>query len=1342
MSGQQQGSLILRSGLNEVYDTGVYPNFALKYFLPVYDPRLDLEIHDLPLTTPTSAIQNSASVFNVDTASSAFSFGDIEGEMLWNYTTLEPNYQYRIDYTGNIVTNVTADPTGTMSAATTMNSKTSRANYIYNTSTSANVGRPQIGTPFSSAFEQYTADNVTSSGDGNFTSTTNFAAVAEVGTVPASYLASNLYDTISYISNEGNPDNYGVYQLRLPANTGSFQFNKLVLFGQKVDTQGDDEVGANPFPFAVVALNNVQAKLSSEDSNNSNNVTEFIADIAIAFTRSTSGASEITYNPEEYWTRIKTLSDGTSALEYPGSVLVSPITGGINEESPKSKLHIIEDDTDKHIVRFSRQESSEGNDGILSINPDTSAVELYAIGAGQGFQLDPLAHASGSGTIAIGPDTSAIGNYSLAYGDSVSLPGHDYTVLIGKDANMLPSPPASPCLSIAVEATDISSFNSISLLNKPLADTPLAMLDSIVLHNNGAAPNHSMHQFLNSMANVVVPNASRLFYNVAISNTLAATISGTDGGVESALTIGAYNNYEHVTESITVGDYWSFQGPVDGSIIVGTKPSGQFDPAFAGSGNFGTSGTFILSHSAPGTLLYNTGYDSCFIMGNGHIVGGGLQSSADQIRNTMHIEGFGNMIACDYSYNFGSGNILNAAETQISHSSAYNYNFVFGRNNKQEGIHTATSSHNFNQGITTIGSGIYTEDCKSLTVIGGNYDAASTAAANTTFGTFNNSYNDIRQTTDSLIVGYNHSSSASDGIHVFGNTNLTKDSSLSFMHGSFITDHSTLRASSFGISIFNQSVTDGYAFGSAITNSNSTNIFSIGNAIVQSNAFTSFHIGSACQTTWGSEVWSMGSSNTVLGTSDLSDNEKITLFGVANSVLNAGNSYITLVGQGNNANTNVVNSYAFGVSNSTNASDNAYQFGYSGYVHGGSSYSYLFGHNNEIDNGSYQGFVLGMSSNIDNASYSMVLGKDSIIKNLGIYSFSLGKDNDIDGGQDNYQVGINNTTSASSTTFVHGQSNAITSASGAYVFGTTNTMNKDEVATSMSNNFMFGVANDIDAGDSAGSIDNSFLIGLENSITNKTFQQDGNVNLAVMIGYQNTASSIGGSSPSPTLASTPLIGTANNVYAGAYSDIENSIVIGAANTLKATGSVSDTDFTGVQVLGYGNTVEAIPAAAHDATVRDELGLTVVGSYGDTGDLTSITKLFKVWDNLNGGDVYSANTDTIVNGFNTMNVLITNGFGLGNEANAIGIGIVDGGVDSFRQLIVLPTNFGSTAGDTATTNPMNPSNPKYAMPSHEEIETMNAAGFYVPQGTLCYDKRTSASNPEGMTPLYIYSGSGV
>lgn len=819
MSGQKQGSLILRSGLNEVYNTGVYPNFALKYFMPVYDSRTDLEIHDLPLTTATSAIQTSASVLNVDTASSLFNSDDIDGEYLFNLDNLAPTLKYRIDYDGNIVTNVTADPTGTTTANTTMNSKSASVNYIYNTATSTNIGRPAIGDPDSASLEHYAADNVVYNGSGGFSATQNFTQVPAANTIPASISSSLLFDSVDYISNEGNDDDYGVYQVRLPAAVGSFKFNKIVLFGQKVDTAGNDIPGEEPFAFAVVALNNTHIKLSSEDPNNSNNVTEFIADITIAFTRSVSGASEITYNPEEYWSRIKTTSDGTTALEYPGSVLISPINGGVNEASPKSKLHLIEDDATRNVLRFSRQESSNQHDGILSINPVTNAIQLFKDNELQGIEFSSGSTASaawsmasglngianGEHAIAFGEDvvagglvtnvhahaygvnTSAIGQFNYSHGSDIKNNGSSYSWAYGSDleipdtksstmvvgSNMTLAGATNPNVNLILgkENTDLNVSSSVVVSHGANFTDVNPALPNIKTFSSGfynfIDPNARAHGTLAMDASLVTLEQPQESPTINLSASVHAGVGNKYNGQINFSLIAGYNNkYASVSTSVLATTGWDMElgntdATIESSLLLGGSP-GQLAPINAAS-KFGTSGSVIINSEILPITLFNFEYESCFVMGNGHLIGGGLQPVDKTVRSYMFTGGFANMVSCDYSFNYGQNNILNSPFHQQDDTDNYVHNYALGYHNNHEGSRD-DSSYQHARNVHMFGAKQNLLDCENVVTLGGTYDPVGTMS------------NYISYVKHGIIAGRDIEVGRASDVVSFGNTNIIRTS--------------------------------------------------------------------------------------------------------------------------------------------------------------------------------------------------------------------------------------------------------------------------------------------------------------------------------------------------------------------------------------------------------------------------------------------------------------------------------------------------------------------------------------------------------------------------------------
>ena len=559
-----------------------------------------------------------------------------------------------------------------------------------------------------------------------------------------------MYDTVSYISNEGDPNNYGTYQVRLPASIGSFKFNKIILFGQKVDTNGDD-VATDPFPFAVVCLSKTQTKLSSDDPNNSNNVSEFIADISIAFSRNTSGTNEITYYPEEYWTRIKTSSDGTSALEYQGSVLVAPIDGGINEDSPKAKLHIIEPDTNEPILRISRWQSSNRRDGFISMNPVTSAMQFYTddFNGNRGYEFGEGASAIGSYSFAIGNNpiasnegciaqgssviagdpqepsalyaqaygvsTSALGNMTRAHGYNVTVNGDHSTVtgrflniqgayksIIGDNSN-IPFNGTTPSIGALIDIPQLNPTTSIfNLYGGTNWDGIQQVQESMVVFADYGNSNQTAVGFYGSVGTITNPITNGyLQYKNSIFSLFEPSVT-TNEVTSSSIIVGNSNTFNgYLDKSIFVGDSWTNIGNTESSLLIGKAPS-QFDGPYFGN-LAGTSGCLFLSNQDPSWILYNQPFRSCFAMGDAHIIGGGLQSVADAKRSYLFIMGFGNMLASDYSMNFGRSNILNSPQTQIDHMSEYYNNYAFGFGNNQYGTHLV-SGYDFIRGTYTFGS--------------------------------------------------------------------------------------------------------------------------------------------------------------------------------------------------------------------------------------------------------------------------------------------------------------------------------------------------------------------------------------------------------------------------------------------------------------------------------------------------------------------------------------------------------------------------------------------------------------------------------------------------------------
>ena len=665
---------------------------------------------------------------------------------------------------------------------------------------------------------------------------------------------------------------------------------------------------------------------------------------------------------------------------------------------------------------------------------------------------------------------------------------------------------------------------------------------------------------------------------------------------------------------------------------------------------FGTSGCLYIAHNDIPNIMYNQEYKNCFFMAEGSIIGGGLQPTSESTRNSMFLWGSQSMIAADYSVVMGKTNLMNAAPTQIQFTSQYYGNYILGQYNHQNGLHT-TAGYDFNRGIFTIGSRIYTEDCRDTFVIGGELDAVTN-----NYATDGDNKNSVKRTEKGYVIGVSNSIRDINSAYVFGSNALIYSSQ------------------------------ESYQFGRANITANSVDAFTTGAQNTQSFASFSHAIGSNNNNTHTNNCTLLGSLNSFLGFT---------------------------------AAINIRNSYAVGDSNAIVGSS---------LFPNGNSHVYMFGNSNSAQS-TTSAYIVGSENN--------TLGDNT-------NAFTFGAENTTSYGINTVQVGIFNSSVSSTNTYQFGKNMQTTSADGSYMIGNTSVISRLTGGTA-AENYLIGNSNEVASG--TGSITNTFMYGILNKIRTQSSQQPGIVNANVLIGNSNIMSAIGGATPSPTIDNSTMFGVSNVMYAAGYGDIDNSMIMGESNTLNVQGATSDTFIAGLQVLGSSNDIQ-INSTNHDVSVRSENGVTVIGTNGDLQDFTSVSKIFKIWDQPNPGSIYATNLSAIGAGnelYNSMNVLIANGGAVDSDAyrmNAIGIGIMDTGISNYRQIIVLPVKHAIALGKNATSNPLNPTNTEYSMPTLYELEVQKSLGKRPPMGTLCYDDGTSNTLPAGdTTSLRVWLGQG-
>ena len=268
-----KSSIILDEGLNAVHNMAGGSHFALKYWLPMYDPRIDNEIHTSTQVATQSA---GADVYPLSaTLDSTHEYADLEGEKLFNADstyfqthvgvsdaedvyTLPSTLDFVVSGSPNISnlgTGYAVDVSATSTTITSASqSKGVKANLINN-----NYAISQV----------LSGTTLTADGIGGFTGSdiaqipqiTEISYALDGGGVNTSAVGL-LYPVSSFSSMVISGDNVdaGRYNIRLETH-GPFRFNKFVMFVAKMNADGTEDNKYLPVPFSVSVFEGTTEKV-------------------------------------------------------------------------------------------------------------------------------------------------------------------------------------------------------------------------------------------------------------------------------------------------------------------------------------------------------------------------------------------------------------------------------------------------------------------------------------------------------------------------------------------------------------------------------------------------------------------------------------------------------------------------------------------------------------------------------------------------------------------------------------------------------------------------------------------------------------------------------------------------------------------------------------------------------------------------------------------------------------------------------------------------------------------------------------------------------------------------
>lgn len=436
-------SYITSAGLKAVTSAGVLgPYFAIKYFIPIYDYRLDRTI-----CRGVSGLTSAVSVSSLNLVSATHS--TLFGEKIYangNYSLSENQFLYWDSDMGSLVDGVNNNVPSQQSVTTDITFES---------------GKPLSVVVSGSKFESLQEGFFNISGTHQYTA-------GEVSTFnplsAASWPLSAFYRVAGYTPNEnGLTSATGTFKCRIPPSTGSFKFNGLALYAVKVDGNGFDDYGNgstfgfNPTLFSVILFDQAQYK---EDSVGGINDFEISVDLGFDWNVITSGTSAVAkYIETNYWVKMPT-STSTSAygLSYDGDVVISS-SAVAGSYQPRAKLTVTDpyqtqmrlanDNgrfTDFRTIRFSKNlsgpvpntddravmsiDTSCPDDSLIQIGYKTSALGIKSVAIGcytsaLGY-TEGIAGFNGDGgyTVAVGVNTIATGFGSIALGNETSSFGY------------------------------------------------------------------------------------------------------------------------------------------------------------------------------------------------------------------------------------------------------------------------------------------------------------------------------------------------------------------------------------------------------------------------------------------------------------------------------------------------------------------------------------------------------------------------------------------------------------------------------------------------------------------------------------------------------------------------------------------------------------------------------------------------------------------------------------------------------------------------------------------------------------------------------------------------------
>jgi hypothetical protein len=764
--------IITSAGLDAVINQSL-PKFSIKYFLPIYDQRIDPEIH-----TALSAGLATDVIPLLNAASSADTHETLIGEKLWNFENIGFTSAYDLNDSEYFVYEESGTSVNLVTGLvqTTSQSDTAPINILVDNADPLII-HPLSNMVSGTNIPEAKYNNV----PGDFFYNSPVEIISSASEVSQIADRDLLWGGVVYAPANPTPDNQiATFQATVGIKNGSLKFNKGAFYIQKLLSDGTTDNTYNPVLFGEVLFNKTQYVRT--DGNGSGSV-----DITLALDFIIDPGNELFIATDD-WVKTPPVSGAQNGLFYHGDVAIGtsgfsgswePRAGLEITKENEPQLKLTKDYTSKSAT-FEVLDSgalhieTSGSAPNLSFGFGTSASGNASIAMGYETSADDFASfATGYNTAALSVHDTAMGYVTLAYGSN-SFAICDRTIAEGGNSvamgslavaagltsfchgsNVFTSAPRSAIIgasSSIISAT--GSGSSILGGQNHSIDNNFSVIASGARCNiisggqygsifgswsSSISAESEYSSIISGQLNTIENNSLRSTIINGRNNTINfnctdATIIGgqdhiIDNGVEGSSIIGGFNNLisQDAENSSILGGENNFNYGFNSSVVGGKQNLISTDALF--SSVIGGQHNAIKSTNNNSQIIggqYNTIEDGAsgqniIISGKLNTIKdyptGGLNSNYGFISSSVYASSFGysnSMINASYSVVYGhSNNVIgpyNTIGTDAGADSISRFSNVIGEGN------SVSASNN----LAIVGSYTDFKDISNSTIIGDN----------------------------------------------------------------------------------------------------------------------------------------------------------------------------------------------------------------------------------------------------------------------------------------------------------------------------------------------------------------------------------------------------------------------------------------------------------------------------------------------------------------------------------------------------------------------------------------------------------------------------------------------